>query len=87
MRWGSTLDAKSEVLVSWCGNHVASGGRRPRLGKKAASATPTAFRNELLRIAGRVVVERMGHRERSATPCEFRDALIGIARDAARVVS
>ena len=51
MRWGSTLDAKSGALVSWCGNKVASGESRPRLGKKAAIATPRAFRDVLVAIA------------------------------------
>ncbi len=49
--FGSTLDVKSTALVSWCGNHVASGESRPRLGKKAASASPPAFRDTLLSIA------------------------------------
>lgn len=39
------------ALVSWCGNHIASGEKRPRLGKKEASATPPAFRDLLLSIA------------------------------------
>ena len=50
MRWGS--DSKgAAVLVGWCGNHVASGEVRPRLSKKAASATPPAFRDALIAIA------------------------------------
>lgn len=51
MRWGSSLDTKSEALVSWCGNHVASGEVRPRLGKQAALASPKEFRDALLAIA------------------------------------
>lgn len=51
MRWGSDLDSRSGALVSWCGNHVASGEDRPRLGKKAASKTPEAFREALLALA------------------------------------
>lgn len=39
------------VLVSWCGNHVASGEDRPRLSKKAASATPLEFRDVLIAMA------------------------------------
>lgn len=39
------------ALISWCGNHIASGEKRPRLGKKEASATPPAFRELLLSIA------------------------------------
>jgi hypothetical protein len=42
---------RAPALVSWCGNHVKSGEDRPRLGKKAASATPPAFRDLLLNIA------------------------------------
>lgn len=38
------------ALVSWCGNHVKSGDVRPRLGKRAAKATPPEFRDELVRI-------------------------------------
>lgn len=45
-------DAMGGAIVSWCGNHArASMVGRPRLGKKAASATPPAFRDLLLRIA------------------------------------
>lgn len=44
-------DASADALVSWCGNRVASGERRPRVGKRAAAATPPAFRDELLAIA------------------------------------
>lgn len=42
------------ALVSWCGNHVASGEVRPRLGKRAAAATPVEFRDALLAITRRV---------------------------------
>ncbi len=51
LRWGSIPDQRSLALVSWCGNRVASGEDRPRLGKKAASATPLEFREVLLSIA------------------------------------
>lgn len=51
MLWGFDPDQKSKALVSWCGNHVASGESRPRLGKKAASKTPEAFRDLLITIA------------------------------------
>jgi len=51
LRWGSSPDQRSESPVSWCGNHVASGENRPRLGKAAAIATPAEFRAELLAIA------------------------------------
>lgn len=51
LKWGSDADTRSKALVSWCGNHVSSGEVRPRVGKKAASATPTEFRDVLLGIA------------------------------------
>lgn len=51
LQWGSDPDRASKAPVSWCGNHVASGERRPRVGKAAASATPPAFREVLLSIA------------------------------------
>lgn len=51
LRWGSDPDQRSQALVSWCGNLVATGEVRPRLGKKAASATPPAFRAVLIAIA------------------------------------
>ena len=49
--WGSNPDQKSEALVSWCGNRVASGESRPRLGKRAAISTPHEFRDLLLAMA------------------------------------
>lgn len=64
LRWGK--GGRGSALVSWCGNHTkprAMVGRmhkqnprgeydtRPRLGKKAASASPPAFRDTLLSIA------------------------------------
>lgn len=39
------------ALVSWCGNHVKSSEKHPRIGKKAAAATPPAFRAVLLDLA------------------------------------
>ena len=51
LRWGSSLDVKSDALVSWCGNRTGVFEDRTRLGKLAAISTPPAFRNELLRIA------------------------------------
>lgn len=51
MRWGHLPNGSGTALVSWCGNHVASGEDRPRLGKKAANATPHAFRDALLELA------------------------------------
>lgn len=50
LRWGFNL-TKNKALVSWCGNHVVSGEKRPRVGKKAASATPPEFREVLLAMA------------------------------------
>lgn len=60
LRWGAIPDQQSRALVSWCGNHVKSGENRPRVGKKAASATPTEFRDVLLAIARAVVSDRNG---------------------------
>lgn len=57
LRWGSDLDTKSQALVSWCGNRVASGESRPRVGKAAASRTPEAFRDVLLGIARSAAVD------------------------------
>lgn len=54
LRWGSDPDSQSKALVSWCGNHVASGEKRPRVGKNAAAATPPEFRAVLVGIASRV---------------------------------
>lgn len=51
LRWGAVPVRHSTALVSWCGNHVSSDERRPRVGKKAASATPIEFRDVLLAIA------------------------------------
>ena len=51
LQWGHDPDQRSKALVSWCGNHVASGERRPRVGKAAAAATPIPFRDLLLSMA------------------------------------
>ena len=51
LAWGAVPVRHSKALVSWCGNHVSSNERRPRVGKSAAAATPPSFRDELLRIA------------------------------------
>ena len=51
LQWGHNADQKSQALVSWCENHVSSGERRPRVGKKQASRTPPAFRDVLLGMA------------------------------------
>lgn len=50
LRWGHA-NQKSSALVSWCGNRVATGESRPRVGKAAAAATPLAFRGELIAMA------------------------------------
>jgi hypothetical protein len=51
LRWGSVLDTEVKALVSWCGNSVRSGESRPRVGKRAASATPPEFRDVLITMA------------------------------------
>jgi hypothetical protein len=51
MRWGFVHDQKTTALVSWCGNHIRSDERRPRVGKIRAAATPIAFRDALVSIA------------------------------------
>lgn len=51
LRWGHVADQQCAVPVSWCGNHVSSGETRPRVGKRAASATPPEFRDVLLAMA------------------------------------
>lgn len=55
LKWGHDPDARSKALVSWCGNHVSSDEKRPRVGKKAAAATPPEFREVLLRMARSVI--------------------------------
>lgn len=49
--WGHEPDQRSQALVSWCGNHVKSDERRPRVGKAAAARTPIEFRDVLLAMA------------------------------------
>jgi hypothetical protein len=51
MRWGFDPDHKSKALVSWCGNNVSSGEKRPRIGKVEASRSPIEFRDALISIA------------------------------------
>lgn len=69
--WGRAADNGSRALVSRCGNHTkhdytpithgerrkGRAFRRQRVGKKAAAATPTAFRDLLLSIARSVAQE------------------------------
>lgn len=51
LKWGHTPDGQVKALLSWCGNHVKSGEKRPRVGKAAASRSPIEFRDQLLAIA------------------------------------
>lgn len=76
MRWGHIAHQKSQALVSWCGNRVASGESRPRVGKRAASATPVEFAEELVGIA-RTTVEWQSRKQRSATPHNSRRPWLG----------
>jgi hypothetical protein len=55
LRWGSGPDQLSKALVSWCSNRTFAHSDRPRVGKKAAAATPPEFRDVLLEIARSVV--------------------------------
>ena len=55
LKWGTRPGSASTALVSWCGNNVSARMEgRPRVGKKAAEATPQAFRDELIQMACRV---------------------------------
>jgi hypothetical protein len=51
LRWGVIPNKTAAALVSWCGNHLAKGERRPRLGKRERSATPKAFAKTLVELA------------------------------------
>ena len=59
LRWGSVTDSYAGAigglwkgaLVSWCGNHTQRRDNRPRIGKRAASATPVEFRDVLVGMA------------------------------------
>lgn len=59
LRWGHDPDARGKALVSWCGNHVSSSESRPRVGKRAAAATPPEFRDVLLAIAWTAYLHRV----------------------------
>ncbi len=51
LRWGvKTFPSVQASLVSWCRNHGCDDDR-PRVGKKAAAATPPEFRDVLLEMA------------------------------------
>lgn len=41
---------QTPCMVSWCGNH-SPGDTRPRIGKRVAAATPSAFRDVLIEMA------------------------------------
>ncbi len=58
--WGHVADRDVKATVSWCGNRTWANQDRPRVGKKAASATPPAFADVLISIA------RGARRDRSA---------------------
>ena len=49
--WGHVADRDVKATVSWCGNRTWANQGRPRIGKKAASATPIAFANVLVDMA------------------------------------
>ncbi len=51
LAWGLMLDKKATALVSWCGNKIARGERRPRLAKKKSIATPPSFQEALIALA------------------------------------
>lgn len=51
LNWSVSLDSESKALVSWCGNKTKSHDTRPRVGGKAASKTPQAFRDILIAMA------------------------------------
>lgn len=51
LHWETIPDCESKALVSWCGNHVKSSEKRPRLGKNNALRTPPMFRSILIQIA------------------------------------
>lgn len=53
--WRTLADRESTAVVSWCGNHTDKFDQRPRIGKRAASATPPAFKEVLLSLARSVV--------------------------------
>jgi hypothetical protein len=49
--WHSGGGHRTKAYVSWCKNHTDAFDMRTRVGKKAAAATPIAFRDALLSIA------------------------------------
>lgn len=47
----SSKRERKRALVSWCGNRTKADEQRPRVGKRAASATPHEFRDILIAMA------------------------------------
>jgi hypothetical protein len=83
--FGTTPDGAMQALVSWCGNKVKTGERRPRVGKHAASRTPPQFPADSCRYREKrrpfmTTVERQSRRQRIVTPIPFRDVLLEIAK-------
>lgn len=54
LRWGVDPPGSGKALVSRCNNHGTQNDKRPRLNKKAASATTPEFRDVLIDIANKV---------------------------------
>jgi hypothetical protein len=52
LRWGSGQD---QAIVSWCGNRIKSGEKRPRLSKAKAIHSPPAFAELLIALASGAV--------------------------------
>jgi hypothetical protein len=53
LEWRTTPDRAGSALVSWSANRTRRGDTRPRISKRAASATPILFRDILLDLAAR----------------------------------
>jgi len=51
LRWGHVADIDVQATVSWCGNRTKRHADRPRVGKRAAAATPPAFAEVLIAMA------------------------------------
>jgi len=49
--WRDCETRRARAPVSWCGNHTAADEDRPRVGKRAAAATPPEFRDVLIAMA------------------------------------
>ena len=57
LEWGQ---ASGSALVGWCANREFAGVDRPRVGKRAAAATPERFRDVLLSMARTAETKRDG---------------------------